>query len=174
MSSIGKSKEEQMTKKNEKIKPRKLDKLDCQIVNLLQTDGRLSNTSIAKQLGIAEATVRTRLKRLINEKYIKIVAVGSPHKLGFSITGNIKIRVDIKKKDHVLQELIDLKECVHINLMTGSTDVDVDFIVKSLDELNDLVYNKISNLDGVITTETSLIMEQIKENYAWGTAFDEE
>ncbi len=118
-----------MTKKSEKEKSKKLDKLDCQIVNLLQKDGRLSNTSIAKQLGIAEATVRTRLKRLINENYIKIVAVGSPHKLGFSITGNIKIRVDIKKKDHILDELIKLNEAVHINLMTGSTDVNVDFIV---------------------------------------------
>lgn len=163
-----------MSKKSEKNKVRKLDKLDCQIVNLLQQDGRLSNTSIAKQLGIAEATVRTRLKRLINEHYIKIVAVGSPHRLGFSITGNIKIRVDIKQKDHVLAELIKLKEAVHINLMTGSTDVHVDFIVKSLDELNGLVYNKISSLDGIITTETSLIMEQIKENFAWGTAFDED
>jgi Lrp/AsnC family transcriptional regulator for asnA, asnC and gidA len=102
------------------------------------------------------------------------VAVGSPHRLGFSITGNIKIRVDIKQKDHVLAELIKLKEAVHINLMTGSTDVHVDFIVKSLDELNGLVYNKISSLDGIITTETSLIMEQIKENFAWGTAFDED
>lgn len=163
-----------MTKKGDKGKTRKLDKLDCQIVNLLQKDGRLSNTSIAKELGIAEATVRTRLKRLISEQFIKIVAVGSPHRLGFGITGNIKIRVDIKKKDYIIEELCKLKEAVLINLMTGSTDMHVDFIVKSLDELNDLVYNKISNLDGVITTETSLIMERIKENFAWGTAYDDE
>ncbi len=163
-----------MSKKNTKTKVKKLDKLDCQIVNLLQNDGRMSNTSIAKELGIAEATVRTRLKRLISEKYIKIVAVGDPYKLGFSITGNIKIRIDTKKKDNVVSALSKLKEAVYINLMTGSMDVDVDFIVKSLDQLNDLIYNKISKIEGIINTETSLIMEQVKENYAWGTAFDED
>ncbi|MBU2511255.1 Lrp/AsnC family transcriptional regulator [bacterium] len=163
-----------MSKNTAKTKVKKLDKLDCQIVNLLQKDGRLSNTSIAKELGIAEATVRTRLKRLINEKYIKIVAVGDPHKLGFSITGNIKIRIDTKKKDNVVQELSKLKEAVYINLMTGSMDVDIDFIVRSLDQLNDLIYNHISKIDGIINTETSLIMKQVKENYAWGTAYDED
>jgi Lrp/AsnC family transcriptional regulator, regulator for asnA, asnC and gidA len=158
----------------EKTKDKQLDKLDCQIVKLLQQNGRLSNTSIAKELGIAEATVRTRLKRLINEDYIKIVAIGNPQKLGFDITGNIKLRIDVKKKESVVDALFQLKEAVHINLMTGSTDIDIDFIVKSLTELNDLIYNKISKIEGIITTETSLIMEQVKENHAWGTAFDEE
>lgn len=158
----------------EKIKEKGLDPLDCRIVKLLQENGRLSNTSIAKELGIAEATVRTRLKRLINENYIKIVAIGTPEKLGFDITGKIKLRIDVKTKKTVVEELCKLKEAVQINLMTGSTDIDIDFIVKSLTELNDLVYNKISNIEGIITTETSLIMEKVKENHAWGTAFDEE
>ncbi len=73
-----------------------------------------------------------------------------------------------------MKELSQLKEAVYINLMTGSMDVDVDFIVKSLDQLNDLVYTKISAINGIINTETSLIMEQVKENYAWGTAYDED
>ena len=69
-------------------------------------------------------------------------------------------------------KLKKLKELVFINLLTGSTDVDADFIVKSLDELNDLVFNRISKIDGLIGTETSLIMEYLKEDYSWGTAFD--
>ncbi len=159
---------------NESNTKKKLDKLDCQIVNLLQKDGRLSNTSIAKELGIAEATVRTRLKRLINENIIKIVAVGDPYKLGFGITGNIKIRIDTKEKDNIVDAIYRLKEVVHINLMTGNMDIDVDFIVKSLEELNDLIYNKISTIEGIINTETSLVMERVKENFAWGTGFDAE
>lgn len=161
-----------MTKAGVKVK--KLDKLDCQIVNLLQHDGRLSNISIAKELGIAEATVRARLKKLIGEQYIKIVAVGNPTKLGYGITGNIKIRIDTKKKGAIMEKLSNLKEVIHISLMTGNIDVDVDFIVKSLDQLNDLVYNKISSIDGIINTETSLVMEKVKEDFAWGTAFDED
>lgn len=163
-----------MTANDPKSKQKKLDKIDCQIVRLLQKDGRLSNTSIAKELGIAEATVRTRLKRLISENFIKIVAVGDPYMLGFNIVGNMKLRIDIKKKDHVVAELRKLNEAIHVNLMTGSMDVDVDFIVKSMEELNDFVYNKISVIDGIITSETALVMTKVKEDYTWGTGFDEE
>ncbi|MBT4290542.1 MAG: Lrp/AsnC family transcriptional regulator [Deltaproteobacteria bacterium] len=165
-----------MTKNKDKVgnKIKELDKTDCKIIQLLQKDGSLSNTFIAKELGIAEATVRTRLKRLIGEAYIKIVAVGDPHKLGFGITGNFKIKMDIKHKDHVIQEISKLKEVIFVNLMTGTMDIDADFIVKSLDELNDLVYNKVSKIDGLVSIETSLIMKQIKEDYAWGTGYDKD
>ena len=54
------------------------DQIDCRMIELLQKDGRISNTDIAKKIGISEATVRTRLNRLIEEEYIQIVAVSNP------------------------------------------------------------------------------------------------
>ena len=48
-------------------KKKAIDAIDCQMIRLLQKDGRISNTEIAKQIGISEATVRTRLNRLIRE-----------------------------------------------------------------------------------------------------------
>ena len=61
-------------------KKKKIDKIDCRMIELLQKDGRISNTEIAKQIGISEGTVRTRLNRLIKEEYIQIVAVSNPMK----------------------------------------------------------------------------------------------
>ena len=59
-----------------------IDAVDCRMIELLQKDGRISNTVIAKTIGISEATVRSRLQRLILEQYIQIVAVSNPLKLG--------------------------------------------------------------------------------------------
>ncbi len=64
-----------MTKRVTNGRKKKLDHLDCEMISLLQKDGRIPNTEIAKKLGISEATVRTRLTRLIAEEYIQIVAV---------------------------------------------------------------------------------------------------
>ena len=72
-----------MKQNNSSGKKRPLDQLDCQMIELLQKDGRISNTDIAKQIGMSEATVRTRLNRLIQEEFIQIVAVSNPIKLGF-------------------------------------------------------------------------------------------
>ena len=54
-----------MKRNNSSGKKKTLDQLDCQMIELLQKDGRISNTDIAKEIGMSEATVRTRLNRLI-------------------------------------------------------------------------------------------------------------
>ena len=71
-----------MKQNNSSGKKRPLDQLDCQMIELLQKDGRISNTEIAKKIGMSEATVRTRLNRLIQEEFIQIVAVSNPIKAG--------------------------------------------------------------------------------------------
>jgi len=154
-------------------KPRIIDDTDREIIKLLQMDGRIPNTQIAKDLGISEATVRTRLNRLIEEEYIQIVAVSNPLKLGFETVGYIKIDVDIKKIDQVAQELEKLKPICFIVLATGESDIYTEFVCQSTDELNDLIFNKIYKIDGVIRTHTSMILKYVKRRYDWGTALDE-
>jgi Lrp/AsnC family transcriptional regulator for asnA, asnC and gidA len=69
-----------MSKKNKQTL--KIDAVDSRIILLLQEDGRMSNKAIARELGIAESTVRTRLKRLIEDRIVKIVALSNPFDLG--------------------------------------------------------------------------------------------
>jgi len=151
-------------------KKRMLDQIDCHMIELLQKDGRISNTDIAKEIGLSEATVRTRLNRLIQDEFIQIVAVSNPIKLGFKIVGNIRIHVEIKKMDNIIIELKKLKPLWFVVQTTGGTGIDTEFVAKSLDELNELIFEKINKIDGVIKTETSLFLNYIKRQYDWGTA----
>jgi Lrp/AsnC family transcriptional regulator for asnA, asnC and gidA len=160
-------------KRNNSVTRKKgLDQVDCQMIRLLQKDGRISNTEIAKKIGISEATVRTRLSRLIEEEYIQIVAVSNPMKLGFEIVGNIRIHVEIKKMGRIIVELKRLKPLWHIVETTGGTGIDSEFVVKNLEELNHLIFDRIYKIDGVLKTETSLFLKYIKRQYDWGTALD--
>ena len=159
-----------MKRNNSLGKKKMLDQLGCQMIELLQKDGRISNTEIAKKIGMSEATVRTRLNRLIQEEYIQIVAVSNPIKLGFKIVGNIRIHVEIKKMDKIIKELKKLKPLWFVVQTTGGTGIDTEFVAKSLDELNELIFEKINKIDGVIKTETSLFLNYIKRQYDWGTA----
>ena len=149
-----------------------LDQMDREIICLLQKNGRLTNIMISKKLGISEATVRNRLNRLIGENYIKIVAVSNPLKLGFEIVGIIQIEVVVQKQEKVAKELKKIKSLWKIAYTTGTADINTEFVAKSLDEFNDLLLNRISKIDGIIRTETSLIMKYIKHDYDWGTGVD--
>jgi len=161
-----------MEKSGVSRKKKPISRTDCQIIRLLQKDGRISNTTIAEKLGISEATVRARLKRLIEDQVIQIVAVSNPLKLGFEIVGVINIQVDIKKAENVIKELKKFKELWYIVVTTGSSDINVEFNLRSLDELHILLLEKINKIDGIIRTDTSLIMRFIKRQYDWGTALD--
>jgi Lrp/AsnC family transcriptional regulator for asnA, asnC and gidA len=161
-----------MKRNNGQGRKKTIDVVDCRMIELLQKDGRISNTEIAKTIGISEATVRTRLQRLIQEEYIQIVAVSNPLKLGFEVVGTIRIHVDIKKMDRIIRELKTIKALWHIVQTTGGTGIDTEFVLKSLDELRDLILEKINRIDGVLRTETTLFLNYIKRQYDWGTALE--
>ena len=151
------------------VKKRNIDLIDSKMILLLQEDGRIPNTEIAKKLGISEGTVRSRLKRLIDEEVVQIVAVSDPFKLGFEIAGDLYIHVEMKKLDKVIEKLKAYKELWYIVMTTGDASINAEFIVRTLEDLNDLVYNKISRIDGVTHIETSVIMKYVKRRYDFGT-----
>jgi Lrp/AsnC family transcriptional regulator for asnA, asnC and gidA len=161
-----------MKKNHPPNKKKAIDAVDCQMIRLLQKDARIPNTEIAKRMGISEATVRTRLNRLIRDGLIQIVAVSNPLKLGFKIVGRIQIHVDIKKMDAIIEELKALKPLWFIVQTTGGTGIDTEFVVKDLDELNRLIFDKINRIEGVLRTETEMFLNYIKRQYDWGTALD--
>jgi Lrp/AsnC family transcriptional regulator for asnA, asnC and gidA len=161
-----------MKKSHSPNKKKAIDAVDCQMIRLLQKDARIPNTEIAKRMGISEATVRTRLNRLIRDGLIQIVAVSNPLKLGFKIVGRIQIHVDIKKMDAIIEELKALKPLWFIVQTTGGTGIDTEFVVKDLNELNRLIFDKINRIDGVLRTETEMFLNYIKRQYDWGTALD--
>lgn len=156
------------TRANSEAPKTTLDDVDAEMVCLLQKDGRMSNIEIAKHLKISETTVRNRLKKLIDGKYIQIVAVSDPFKLGFEMTGDLYIHVEMKKIEQVVSELKKIKELWYIVITTGGTCINAEFIVKNRDDLNDLIFNKISKVDGVIRTEVSVIMKYEKRAYDFG------
>jgi Lrp/AsnC family transcriptional regulator, regulator for asnA, asnC and gidA len=157
---------------NSNDKKKTIDQIDAKMINLLQEDGRLPNTDIAKRLGISEATVRGRLRRLIEEGFIQIVAVSNPFKLGFEMAGDLYIHVDMKKIEYVISELKKIKELWYIVVTTGNTYINAEFVVKTREELNELVFDKITKIDGVNRIDTSIIMKFEKRKYSWGTAID--
>lgn len=151
---------------------RNIDELDANIIAILQKDGRTSNTDMAKLLDISEATVRGRVKRLTEDEIIQIVAVSNPLKLGFEITGDLYITVDMKKMDHVIGELRNFRELWYIVATTGRFNINAEFVVRDLEALNDLVYNRLSHIDGIEQIETSVIMKYIKRRYDFGTPLE--
>lgn len=151
------------------VEKKDIDDLDARIITILQSDGRINNTEIGKSLGVSEATIRGRVKRLIDDEIIQIVAVSNPLKLGFEITGDLYISVDMTKMENVISSISKFKELWYIVATTGRSNLNAEFVVKNLEDLHDLVYNHISHIDGVQKVEIDVIMKYVKRRYDFGT-----
>jgi len=145
-----------------------LDRTDKNIIALLQKDGRMPSSEIAKRSGVSEATVRYRLKKLIEGKFIQIVAAGNPIKLGFGIAANIGLYVDSPQVDDIIQELEKIERLSYIAQMTSDPTIELEIFVESIDELHHLL-SQIESIPGIKQIETTFIRRIIRERYDWGT-----
>lgn len=146
----------------------RLDSTDFKIIGLLQKDGRMPSSEIAKITNVSEATVRYRLKKLIDGGFIQIVAAGNPIKLGFGIAANIGLYTESLQIDKIVTELKKLKHLSYIAQMTGERAIELETFVESIDELHQLLL-QIENIEGIKRIETSFIRRIIRERFDWGT-----
>jgi Lrp/AsnC family transcriptional regulator for asnA, asnC and gidA len=142
--------------------------IDYKIIRLLQKNGRIPNTEIAKKLGVSEATVRNRLQTLIKEEHIQILAIANPIKLKSGIVGNIRIKAENKKLEHVGKELFKIEELWYVSQLVGKDDFDAEYYVSSQGEFGRLI-DRIKKIDGIVNLETSLIVRYVK--YSGGLTF---
>jgi Lrp/AsnC family transcriptional regulator for asnA, asnC and gidA len=143
-----------------------IDDIDAEMINLLKQNGRLPNTEIANRLNLSETAIRKRLKRLLDDEIIQIVAVVNQRRLGFELEGNIKIKADIKKAAAIKSTLASMEPLWYIAQVTGTADFDVEFHARSQEDLRRLI-EKINLIDGVLDTDVALRLELVKNRYDW-------
>jgi Lrp/AsnC family transcriptional regulator for asnA, asnC and gidA len=148
-------------------RPPNLDDNAKRIIELLQGDGRMSYSAIAKDVGLSEAAVRHRVQKLIEGGVVQIVAVTDAMQMGFARQAMIGIKVtgDVQE---VAAKLGAMDELDYIVITTGRFDILAELVAESDDQLLDIISRRVSTIEGVVTTETFVYMRLVKQTYAWG------
>lgn len=141
--------------------------IDRQIVLLLQQNGRRSNSEIARRLGVTEGTVRRRIDRLVQDKIIRIAAVANPFKVGLPTVALISIDADLSRFQEVTQALVAMKEVRYVGCATGAHDIIIEAIFASNSDLLRFVSERLSQVPGILKTETSIQLDVLKRSYEW-------
>jgi Lrp/AsnC family transcriptional regulator for asnA, asnC and gidA len=142
-----------------------MDTLDRRIIALLESNGRASNARIARDVGVSEGTVRRRLKRLIQDKIINVVALPDPSKLGYNSEAIIGVQVDPDQVDAVAAKLSSLQHTRWVAVTTGTYDVFAWATLPSAEELGIFLREKIGPIPGVRRTETFVNLAVTKREY---------
>ena len=144
-----------------------IDELDKMILNILQEDGRASYSEIARRLKVPESTVRLRVKKLVERGIIrKFAALINPFKAGYSIVAFIAVDVEPSRVKKAAEELSKLPEVDVLGIATGAHDILMQVTVRDLQELENFLIEKLGRIEGIRSTETSILTSVRKWGYA--------
>ena len=139
-----------------------LDELDQKLVTHLQKSGRMSNVTLAKELGVSERTVRNRIKNLLDKGMVKISAVPDLEALGYNFTGIVGLQVQLGRLKSIAAELAKHPNICYIVNVTGQYDFIVIVMAKSPKEFADIMENFVSPIPGILRTETYVGLNTFK------------
>lgn len=148
-----------------------LDRYDRHILDVLQTDGRLSNQELAERIGLSPSPCLRRVRALEEAGLITgYRALVDAKKLGLTLMALLHISMDkhtperfanFEKKVAAQPEVL---ECL---LITGQeADYQLKVIVRDMDAYQELLLNRITRIEGVTGVHTSFVLRRVLDKTA--------
>jgi Lrp/AsnC family transcriptional regulator, regulator for asnA, asnC and gidA len=147
-------------------RPASLDDLDGRIIAALQANGRESFRAMAASFGVSEATIRNRYGRLVDTGAMQVTAVTNPMGMGYEAQALLGVTVD-GPVERVAEVLAQWPEAIYVVITAGRFDVLVELVAHDRRDLLELI-NRVRMLDGVVTTETFVYLDLVKQLFDWG------
>jgi len=141
-----------------------IDEVDLEILKMLQSDGRLSFTEIAKKLKLSESTIRKRVQALQRRGVIKKFTIEvDPSKIGINTVAIVGVDVDPTNLLEAAQKLCEIKEVRSVATSTGDHMIMTEIWARDGRELTKIISEKIGKIKGVKKICPAIILEKLKE-----------
>ena len=145
-----------------------IDKYDLKIVKMLMKDGRMNASEIAREIGdLSERSVRYRIQRMVEDKYIRISAIVIPKAFGFNVIADVWVEVESSYIQEVAQKIVEFDCVSYVATSIGEKDISVQIYARDNSEVYNFVTEVIGHLPGVRKTVTSIVPIVLKDVYDW-------
>jgi Lrp/AsnC family transcriptional regulator, regulator for asnA, asnC and gidA len=132
---------------------------------MLSKDSSMPFVEVAKQIGISDATVHIRVRRLIADGLIKKFTISVDNNmLGYDHLAFMGINIEPGFADEVTEGLLKIDEVLEIHEMHGRFDLILKIRAKDLDQMREIVVNKIRKLPRILETELMTVLKTRKED----------
>lgn len=137
------------------------DSVDKELIAILRTDARASISKIAKLLHVSRGTVQNRLDRLISSGAI----------LGFTVRAHDELETDVikavmlvevvgKSTTQVINKLRGMPQLHKLHTTNGNWDLVAEIRTSNLLSF-DRVLRDVRSIDGVLNSETSILLSSV-------------
>ena len=145
-----------------------LDKIDRNILRLLQQNARMPHTELARKVGLSTTPCKERVRRLERDGVIqRYQAVLNPAALDRGLVVFVQIRLNRTSQD-IFEEFtaraVDLPEIQECYLVSGNFDYLLKARVADMNAYRTLLGETLLTLPGVLESTSYVVMEQVSES----------
>ena len=147
--------------------PTELDQIDFAILDALQNNSRVSNKELAAKVGLAPSSCLVRFRKLMKAKIIRgFYADVDLVALGIGLQAIISVRL-MKHSRNRFRSLYaythGLPEVLQVFQVSGMDDLLVHVAVRDVDDLRDLIVDRLATRPEVASCKTSVIFSQFRQ-----------
>ena len=146
----------------------KLDKIDRRILEILQSNAKITNAQLSKDIGLSPAPTLERVKKLENMGVIKSYhATLNVDKIGLGVSTFVQVSLVGHNKEKIeefvkqINKIDEIIECHHI---TGSGDFILKIITKDIATYQKLMLEKVSEIKVVDNMQSMVILSTFKDS----------
>ena len=143
-----------------------IDDLDKDILEILQSDARISNAELARRVNLSPPATLARIRRLEENGYIDQYATLVDRKqMGYDMLCFVRVSLQLHDIDQVngfreaVQLMPEILECHHV---TGDYDYILKVVAHNTQDLEDFLINQLTPIPGVARIYTSLVLNEVK------------
>ena len=148
------------------MKKYELDRVDKEILNLLQNDARLSHKQLAATVNLSISPVHVRVRRLEETGYIqRFTVILNSKKLDRGLIGYVQVKLVDHSEETLtrfMSEAVKLDEVMECYHMSGAYDFLIRIAVRDMDEYSNILLKKLSGLPGRPHFESFFVMNEGK------------
>ncbi len=145
------------------MKPR-FDETDWEIIGLLARDGRMTVKALSKRLGLAEATVRNRMNRIMRSGQIKVAGLMNHDALEDKVAAIVALEVkDVCDLDRIGQEIAALPSVQSVSIVSGRHDIMAEVLVSSHRGIVRFLKDELADIRGIGKTETFMVLKSFNK-----------
>jgi len=143
-----------------------LDEIDCQILTLLQDDGRISNAELARRIDLSPPATYMRVKSLEEKGYMRrYVTLLEPEKVGYDLMCFVQVTLQLHSLEQIQtfrQVIQGMSEVLESHHVTGEYDYLLKVVVRNRKELETFLLERLTPAPGVARIHTSMVLSEVK------------
>ena len=138
----------------------RIDDLDLKILSELSNDASISVPKLSEKINENSSVVYSRINRLVKKKVIMRYTIDVNNKeLGYTVKSLTGINMDSKHRSVIIDELFKIASVMEVSEVTGRFDILVTMYARNLNEMHQLISEKVGKIPGIIGSESFIEMK---------------